>query len=95
MGELEKAVVTHIPEKALTDDLAKDDVVCASGEIASSLQSAIDSYELTEPQLLAAVSLAIGKVRPNDRLFAAIEGESAKVVERERLWNQFNALLSK
>ena len=95
MTDLVNSKVTQIPENALTDDLSKDDVVCASAELVGSLQSVIDSYELTEPQLLAAVSLGIDKVRPSDRLFSAIEGESSEVDERERLWNQFNALLSK
>ena len=66
----------HLPEEVLTDDIAYDDIVCASGELSLHLQHLADTYSLTGQQLIATIKVALEDVAPDERLYAAIDGST-------------------
>ncbi len=68
----------HLPEGVLTDDIAYDDIICASSELTGHLQRLTDNYNLSGQQLLAVIKVALEEVVPDERLFAAIDGTAAE-----------------
>lgn len=75
MNSIKNGRKHNLDPKVLTDDMAYDDIVGASQVIRTALQDAVDTYNLTGPQLMAAITVAIKDVHPDDRLYAAVEGE--------------------
>jgi hypothetical protein len=67
---------------ALTDDMAYDDIVGASEGLKAAIQLAVGTYNLTGSQLLAALHLALKEIVPDERLYAAIDGELTGKPER-------------
>lgn len=80
-NELREKIRQMMPAKVLTDDIAYDDIECASEEIRDALQGIVDTYNLTDDQLLVAVKLGLNQVVPDERLYAAIDGEAQQVNE--------------
>lgn len=67
----------HLPDNVLTDDIAYDDIICASGELTKHLQHLVDTYNLTGQQLVATIQVALEGVAPDERLYAAIDGSTS------------------
>lgn len=68
----------NMPDNVLTDDIAYDDIISASGELTKHLQHLTDTYNLTGQQLLVTIKIALEDVAPDERLYAAIDGAITK-----------------
>ncbi|MDL4860747.1 hypothetical protein NPJ88_000220 [Halomonas elongata] len=68
----------HLPEGVLTDDIAYDDIICASSELTGHLQRLADNYNLSGQQLLAVIKVALEEVLPDERLYAAINSTAVE-----------------
>ncbi|WP_196160835.1 hypothetical protein [Reinekea sp. G2M2-21] len=82
-------MMAQIAQNALTDDIAFDDIQCASGEIASKLQGVIDCYNLTQVQLEEALKLALENVTPSERLL----NEKPKGILSQKAIDEIGALV--
>jgi len=74
-----------------TDDIAIDDMAGAIEHIAAVTQENIDTYDLNAVQLKLVFTAVLCLVTPNDRLYAATEGE----VVGKKLWGEIEGLLDK
>lgn len=68
----------HLPNDVLTDDIAYDDIICASSELTGHLQRLADNYNLSGQQLLAVIKVALEEVVPDERLHAAIDSTAVE-----------------